>query len=81
MTWSIKEKTFDDLSVALEYAKSLNVFVVIKGLEYEICGIFGVDTVKDGTCPDGVDYDWNKTSRIGQAKRAKAFEQGFEKDI
>ena len=74
MTWSIKEKSFVDLSTALEYAKSLNEFVVIKGNEYEICGIFGVDTIANGKCPDGVQYDWDKSSRIGRVKKEKDFQ-------
>jgi hypothetical protein len=73
--WKIKEKSFTDLTAALEYAKSLNEFVVIKGNEYEICGIFGVDSVKNGECPDGIQYDWNKNSRIGRVKKEKDFNQ------
>jgi hypothetical protein len=30
-----------------------------------------VDAVKDGKCPDGVAYDWNKSSRIGRVKRER----------
>jgi len=36
-----------------------------------IDGIFGVDTIKDGKCPDGIDYDWNKKSRIGRVKKER----------
>jgi hypothetical protein len=32
-------------------------------------GKSGVDEVKDGKCPDGVAYDWNKSSRIGRTKK------------
>jgi len=66
-----KETEFSDLDKAMAYAKSLNNFVTIKGGEFEIVGKFGVDSVVDGKCPDGVAYDWNKASRIGQAKRSR----------
>jgi hypothetical protein len=69
--YKIKEKEFASLSAAMEYAKSLGTFVTIKGPDFEVCGRFGVDTVREGLCPDGVAYDWNKASRIGQAKRTR----------
>jgi len=53
----------------MDWAKVLNEFVTIKTDAYEIVGKFGVDAVKDGKCPDGVTYDWNKASRIGATKR------------
>jgi hypothetical protein len=59
------------LAVAMNVAKSMNEFVTIKGADFEVCGIFGVDSVKDGKCPDGVVYDWNKASRIGVTKRVR----------
>lgn len=55
----------------MQYAKTLNEFVTIKSKDFEICGMFGVDSVKDGKCPDGITYDWNKSSRIGRAKRSR----------
>ena len=70
--YKIKDLEFEDLTSAMDYAKSLNEFVTIKGDNFEVCGMFGVDSVKDGKCPDGVAYDWNKASRIGAAKRVKA---------
>ena len=60
---------FANLDLAMAFAKKLNVFVTIQGGEFEIVGVFGVDAVKDGVCPDGVKYDWNKASRIGATKR------------
>ena len=57
------------LDEAMKWAKSMNEFVTITGSEFEIVGMFGVDAVKDGKCPDGVTYDWNKASRIGAVKR------------
>ena len=35
------------LDEAMAYAKTLNEFVTIKGPEFEVCGIFGVDEVTD----------------------------------
>lgn len=60
---------FKDLDSAMLAAKYVDEFVTIKGPDFEVCGIFGVDSVKDGVCPDGVAYDWNKNSRIGRVKR------------
>jgi hypothetical protein len=66
-----KEETFKVLTLAeaMNVAKSMNEFVTIKGADFEMVGIFGVDSIKDGKCPDGVAYDWNKASRIGRVKR------------
>jgi hypothetical protein len=55
----------------MNIAKSMNEFVRIVGTDFEVCGIFGVDTVKDGLCPDGIAYDWNKASRIGRVKKER----------
>ena len=57
------------LDGAMFLAKKMNEFVTIKGADFEVCGIFGVDSVKNGLCPDGIAYDWNKKSRIGRVKR------------
>jgi hypothetical protein len=57
------------LSEAMNVAKHMNEFVTIEGKDFEVCGMFGVDSVKDGLCPDGVAYDWNKASRIGVTRR------------
>ena len=66
-----KEETFNVLTLAeaMNVAKSMNEFVTITGPDFEIVGMFGVDSIKDGLCPDGVKYDWNKASRIGATKR------------
>ena len=69
--YKIEEKEFATLDLAMAHAKALNVFVTIKGDEFEICGKFGVDSVSDGVCPDGVAYDWNKASRIGRVKKER----------
>ena len=68
-----KEETLRVLTLAeaMNVAKSMNEFVTIKGADFEVCGMFGVDSIVDGVCPDGVKYDWNKASRIGQAKRVR----------
>lgn len=58
--YKIEEKIFENLSDALTYAKELGTFVTIKGDNMEICGKFGVDSIKEGICPDGITYDWRK---------------------
>jgi hypothetical protein len=60
------------LDEAMKMAKTMNEFVTITGAEFEIVGMFGVDSVVDGKCPDGVVYDWNKASRIGGSKRKRS---------
>jgi len=73
MTFKIigKEETFQVLTLAeaMNVAKHMNEFVTIKGKDFDIVGMFGVDSVKNGHCPDGIAYDWNKSSRIGATKR------------
>ena len=71
MMIKVKDREFVDLGSAMNYAKSLNEFVAIMGDGFEIVGMFGVDSVRDGKCPDGVAYDWNKASRIGAPKRVR----------
>jgi hypothetical protein len=68
-----KEETLKVLTLAeaMNVAKHMNEFVRIVGTDFEIVGMFGVDAVKDGKCPDGVAYDWNKASRIGATKRVR----------
>jgi hypothetical protein len=67
--FKIKNLEFIDLAGAMAHAKSTNEFVTIVGPDFEVCGMFGVDSVKNGKTPDGVKYDWNKNSRIGRVKR------------
>ena len=62
---------FESLAEAMEFAKTLDRFVTIEGPDFEVCGVFGVDSIKDGVCPDGIAYDWNKASRIGAEKRKR----------
>lgn len=59
------------LDNALAIAKTLNEFVVIQGADFEVCGMFGVDSIRNGVCPDGVAYDWNKANRIGRVKKER----------
>ncbi len=68
--------TFDvmTLAEAMTTAKAMNEFVTITGANFEVCGMFGVDSIKDGVCPDGVKYDWNKASRIGRVKKERVYE-------
>lgn len=69
--FKVKDLEFVDLAGAMNYAKSLNEFVSIVGDGFEVCGMFGVDSVVDGKTPDGVKYDWNKASRIGRVKKER----------
>ena len=69
--YGVVEKELDSLNEAMAYAKTLNAFVTIKGDSFEVCGMFGVDSVQNGKCPDGVAYDWNKASRIGRVKKER----------
>lgn len=70
--YKIDELEFTTLDLAMAHAKALNEFVTITGPGFEVCGRFGVDSIKNGKCPDGVAYDWNKASRIGAPKRIRA---------
>ena len=60
-----------DLTIAMEMAKYVDEFVTITNGTIEIVGKFGVDSIKNGVCPDGIAYDWNKASRIGRVKRQR----------
>ena len=68
-----KTMTFNviTLNEAMSTAKAMNEFVTIKSTDFEMVGMFGVDTVKDGLCPDGIAYDRNKASRIGRVKKER----------
>ena len=57
------------LEDAMIFAKGYGTFVTITNGEIEFVGKFGVDSVEDGKCPDGIAYDWNKASRIGRVKQ------------
>jgi hypothetical protein len=66
-----KSQEFEDLNQAMSWAKVLGEFVTIKINGMELVGRFGVDSIKDGVCPDGVKYDWNKANRIGRVKKER----------
>jgi len=67
------EKEFVSLDMAMDYAKTLDCFVVIKGSGgLEIAGKFGVDSVENGKTPVGIAYTWNKASRIGRVKKERS---------
>ena len=69
--YSIEEENFASLALAMAHARQLNKFVTIVGPDFEVCGRFGVDSIQNGVCPDGVKYDWNKSSRIGATKKVR----------
>ena len=64
-------REFDTLDLAMAWAKESGDFVTINVGGMELVGRFGVDSVKDGKCPDGIAYDWNKASRIGRVKKER----------
>jgi len=64
-------ESFITLNEAMAFAKTIDAFITIKGEDFEVVGRFGVDSVKNGVCPDGVAYDWNKASRIGRVKKER----------
>ena len=55
-----KSNEFEDLTQAMAWAKVLGEFVTIKINGMELVGRFGADSIKNGKCPDGVDYTWMK---------------------
>ena len=57
---NIEALTLDE---ALKLAKEMNQLVTIEGNGIEIIGLFGVDAVLDGKCPDGSVYTWKKRRR------------------
>jgi hypothetical protein len=57
------EREFDNLAPAIEWAKTLSVFVTITGGEYDIVGHMGVAAVEGGKLPNGSDYGWYKRRR------------------
>jgi hypothetical protein len=67
--YKINQQEFANLELAMQHAQLLDQFVTIQGPDFEVCGRFGVDSIQDGVCPDGVAYDWNKASRIGAPRR------------
>ena len=63
----------ETLSEALQYTEGFRklgmTFVTMVAEDPNQVGKPGVDSIVNGICPDGVKYDWNKSSRIGATKR------------
>jgi hypothetical protein len=55
-----KSQEFEDLTQAMNWAKVLGKFVTIKINGMELVGVFGADSIKNGVCPDGIEYSWKK---------------------
>jgi hypothetical protein len=70
--WS-HAKNADTVTESLQYSEGFRklgmVFVTMVAEDPMQVGKSGVDAVVDGKTPDGMDYTWNKASRIGQTKR------------
>ena len=60
ITYQAQSLSFESLDLAMAYARALGEFVTITGNGMEIVGVFGADSIKNGKCPDGVDYTWMK---------------------
>ena len=62
--YKVKSKTKKieviSLDEAMKLAKEMNELVIIEGHGIEIIGLFGVDFVLEGKCPDGSEYTWKK---------------------
>ena len=58
----------ETLSEALRHTEGFRklgmTFVTMVAEDPNQVGKPGVDSIVDGKCPDGVAYDWNKSSRI-----------------
>ncbi len=65
--YKVKSKTKKievmSLDEAMKLAKEMNELVTIEGHDIEIVGLFGVDFVLEGKCPDGSEYTWKKRRR------------------
>ena len=65
--YKVKSKTKKievmSLDEAMKLAKEMNELVTIEGHGIEIVGLFGVDFVLEGKCPDGSEYTWKKRRR------------------
>ena len=53
----------ETLSLAMNRSKEIGLFVKINGDNFELVGVFGSDSVKEGKLPDGTDYTWFKRRR------------------
>ena len=65
------------LSEALKFTEELRkdaaanefTFITMVGENQNQVGKAGVDSVVDGKTPDGVDYTWNMSARIGATRK------------
>ncbi len=77
-TYRPEIEIFDDnqLLLTLDRMKMLrnagHRFVVPSSEMAGSIGKPGVDSVKDGKTPDGVDYEWSKAHRAGATKKSDA---------
>jgi len=55
-----KSLSFSTLDAAMTFGKNLDTVVTISNGDFEVVGKFGVDSIEDGKCPDGLDYTWMK---------------------
>lgn len=70
---------YTDMNEALAWTAHLRKRAFIDGISAitmcsenaNIVGKMGVDSIVDGKTPDGVEYDWNKSSRIGKLKHSE----------
>lgn len=62
--------TLDD---AMKFAKEVGKFVVIRGNDMEIAGVFGV-------APPPADYEWSKEYSLGRRKQKKVWERNETKE-
>jgi hypothetical protein len=60
VTYQAQSASFESLDLAMAHARIIGEFVTITGNGMEIVGVFGTDSIKDGKCPDGVEYTWMK---------------------
>lgn len=63
------EKLMDAIHACEQFRKLGMTFVTMVAEDPNCVGKPGVDEIKDRTCPDGVEYDWNKSSRIGATRK------------
>jgi hypothetical protein len=68
---NVELERFITLNEAMNFAKTIDGFVTIQSENFEVVGKFGVDSIQNGKCPDGIAYDWNKASRIGRVKKER----------
>lgn len=65
----------ETLSEALRATEGLRklgmTFVTMVAEDLNQVGKSGVDSIVDGKTPDGIVYDWDKSSRIGATKRSE----------